>query len=1661
MKTKISKRLLSILLAALMVITSVPLMSITALADSNAIDEALAEVETAMASFEDLLAVDGALYSNVSPAYEAYVACQKAVDAYTYGGETNALDGVAEALENAISEIEEFTGKTGTAIPTFPTSTESDMQGYAGSAYNNVLYAPQATVQSVTSSDVGGVVHRTYYATDAVLLYDGVNDTILPVLMSAALGTSGDGYNKTRYIWSGYPSDSSGNDYGDWAFEQNWASGNGNDANWNWNWWAGNWGGPGGQVSSYGYAAYNNATGVVGTYSTSVRSGALPSQSRSGNIFSGYTYTEGSQVYMANALKLEVAPTGTSADYTPYWYITTGGDNNNDYSITQATSAIHVVNYKSLTDALSTNGEKMKTIDLADYSEGGLADYFAAMDAATSWDPNTYFTDGNGYDTCVSDMEALISDMNNASTTLTDSDSYATLRSAMSSAVRTVYAAGNVNDDESLKYTEDSWAAFAEAYEAAQTVMADVNDNGYISEECETLATTLTEAYKALVYKALVVDTTELEALIDAFESYADIFTDETYANALEVIAAAKTAVWGSEDNYGVAADALALTDDNQQIVDDQVTLVQNAIYALRISPDAVLMTSYGRYSLNTAIDLQENVKDNQSDYSNYSTFATAISNANELIYDMANDDLTDYDTQYANYIAAIEAVVEAYNSLEKSFTAIDDGTIAQQGKTTTMKALTGSDKGKQSVEFAYTRSAIIFKTNHEDSDYVYGSGDITFGCNIQSRNTNMLDSITLNATADEINGQDGKNHINSNSAVSNVKPTALTDDEKATYAGCTSYGNISLENIRYTGTTDNNETSYILTTSDGTQVTDEDTAMAMDLTDIIGTTDGVSANPAYGGVFVKSSDGEFAYSYLTSDLTVSVSGSEEIEDLAVTDVPTSTDYKVSGTNFGAVTVHNCQNTTLFAMYNWYTSASTGETIQTTATVIDISYLVDLVSQCNELLDDAAMYTDDSWSTFTSALESAQSNLNYTLLTAAQITTQCQNRYTTLWNARNDLVVKTLDVTFSYKDADGNDTSTVLGVTYGETLSADDVAAIDVPDYVLDGYTYTFAGWDSEVSYDAVVRDVTYTATYTSSLNQADWTAYNTARATLIGLLTDYTYTADSLTAVANALAEQTSFFDYSDEAKEATMADMQTDIDTETTTLEDIVSLLVSTDIDYSAAVAAIAAIKAAYDEDAYDVSVLDFAYTESVDIFSGDTADITVIGYTYDSQSALDAAIEAAVESLNSLMTYTVYLNGTAVGTYEYGETATINSEDGSDVAWTYSYAAPSNEYTQSIEKYMGISASLEFIVKGNTYLTTTATESTDEDCYVVKFVANLGGNQTRTFAIEYVTDGEVTMPQFPTYAYYTPSSTYTTGEAVGDTVTITADTTFVLYYSVNTSDTYTIDFFDTLDSFCGIYNKGISSSSECCTEEYIVSYNELVELESADAYCWTINTHYGEEGVDTYRIIAYGTSYSFYACESYTIEDVDADGLAIVAMTYEEYADTITSATNTESSDPNYGGLDDEATDYLVDSLGNPILLVSKDGLYYTEMPDLTPDVSALEDTVIPIYDEDGNNSKFSMIGTFTLPDGYTLVECGFLFTNTAGADLTIENVGTDGVARMKSSQYTCGNQFVINVKYSGTDYSFKYKPYLIAKDSSGNLVTYYGKESSMLNTADVYA
>lgn len=1570
MKTKVSKRILSVLLAALMIITSVPItvFAFDVSADIDAAkDPAVIEVTDAMTAYEKKM--DGKVYTNMSAAYNAYVDAQKAVDSYIYGGVSNALEGKADALTKAIANMGEFTAYKGNGVARIGSST------VPSDAYTNLLYADGSAATDYSVGVEAGKLSGTLkygcfgyiYYPETVLLYDGSTSS-MPVISGYA-NTNKRYKTQPRVMYT---------TTGNLAFKDYWKG------------------------YSDGFV-WSTATNYQIGYSDNTWRGSMTCDNNSTKrSYSNTMYYTGTPT---TAL--------TTIDSTDWLF---GQDHNSATATMNLGTKIQIVNYKILVDAIANNTDRLN-LYVSDYTQGGMAALCAAFDRATSLDPNSYFTSGNRATECANEIQAAANGL--AVTPTKDSQNYQNLRRAMDAKM----AAYNNGVNNGL--TDESYAELKTAYENAMAIMR----NGYGNP---TGAQDAADILNGLVLQPdeQHVDTEALMALINAFESYEYIFTDDSYNAATEVVFAAKEAIWGAENKYGDPASSLLLSDENTAKVAAQVEAVGNAVKALRIDADAVVATQYGRHSLNDVIALAAAL--NPEDYSNYGDIQTAINKANEYIAKAAMTDLTDYTVQYNEYVAEIEKVMAAYNARKATFMSIPNGLAFKNDGINYLTDMTRNDQGTVGVGFSYTNKAVVFRKTHEALNTTYGSATIKMLSGIKNGSStplanNMLDSININASDDASTG-----YINGYSGASS-KPPALTDAQKAANPGCLTYaanGNstFALEKLRFAGRSDNNNCPRYFTLQDGTEIVygQDEIAYSTDLTEMLGTTDGVSSDPGRGGVFARTSNNDLATTYVNADMTLALPATNAPELTASTAPITVTNY-VMRTNFSAVVLRNVQNMSAVSGYERFTSVTNNEKIYTQVEVIDISYLVDLINMCNNLLKtDSAKYTDVSLKNFTDALSKAQEELDYNnaTMTSNTIVDRCKTRYTNLWDAYQALELKKLAVTFNYKNADGTDASTVINVTPGHSLSeyADEVNAISTPQWIsADGaYKYTFKEWSPAFDVNAaIIIDTTFTAVYDSESNLADFIAYNNAKATLLGKLTDETYTTADLQALNTAIGEM-KYFTYTDEQKAATMGTEQAAINAETAKLVELAENLTPSTVDVSSAKALVekAKAEAGIDEDVYNLGALDFSYTSDVTV-----GEETVVGLTFGSQDDVDAALRDALNASNlNKRVYTVYLNDVAVGTAEYGSPVIVDSngnfaKDVSDmdadisdnakqVAWSYSYAAPSRNNAKSEPKYMLTASSLGFIVKGDTYLT-TANAAENEEGFVVKFATNDG----KVFDVKYTTNGSVTVPAAPNYAFYTFTG-YEGGYQAGDTVAVTENMTITAIYAADAATRFDVNYYESPDNFWD----GSAAYSDSC------AYEKLVTLSRSDAYCWAYVSESNDE-YDEYVILAYGTEYSFNVCRN----------IDIISFSLEQFKTCVT----------------DGATYFFYDGAGNLIEAEMDSATGEMIIPEVAT-VSVL-DEVVPVYNSSNKLSKFSMIGTFALPEGYEIVEAGILFTSQQGSDLKVENVGKNGIARFKASRYNAGNQFVQNVwaPSDGRVVSFDYAAYAIVKDANGNLKTIYSK------------
>ena len=1049
-------------------------------------------------------------------------------------------------------------------------------------------------------------------------------------------------------------------------------------------------------------------------------------------------------------------------------------------------------------------------------------------------------------------------------------------------------------------------------------------------------------------------------------------------------------------------------TDENTQIVADQTAAVLAAIPALRINHDLHITSGTHYVSWNSILASYEAL--DGSKYVNFDTLVQAVSAAKFEMAALDNKDMTTPEQLLADYTAVLEKILTAYDALEFSFTELPNGTVATNAEhlivgSPNSKSASGSMvndtqiSGSVALGFSFPNNAVMIRTSHEATTFNLGDMMLFFGSwrdyghqllffNLNDTVTGEGDTGELVARAigagqtpslkdTDVDEYVTKKNIKPGNAIKTSGTAAATWELKDLYA-------VEVDN----------KTDAFAVDASGNRINDKSTNV-LDIATSVASNNQGTQNVLF--VHGKGGSGNFGGNTYAGAYTMSVAKDNASTKLTTTTLPNKKIYTVSG-NVGAVTRLSYQ-----PLSAWTTLRHDVQNYSVTATVVDIAYLFDLIDQCSALTD-SNKYTEASWTKFADALRKAKGQMAYNTMTADEILTEAKTRYTTLLRAYNALELNTFTLTFNYKDANGNDTSkTIKNVEYGANLKAQ-ADTVDVTDYKKGGYSYTFTGWDPEITDSMLVTGaVTYTAQYSSTMDNADFSALDAA-VTKLTTLADKTYAASDLEGVA-ALIKGLTYYHYDADQRAATMGDKQTEIDAETAKVN-AYSISAST-LDLSAAEAALAKAQDGKDSDAYDLSAITgFELYKTVTVNGKD-----IVGIAYKDMNSLNAAIQALLESLQP-MTYNVYLNGTPLGTYNYGARIEVNGDGtvstnddietetgAAKYAWYYSYNSVQVAQTTA-PKYMTTAPSYGFVVKGNTYLTTEKADS-DEANYVVTFVNGINGH---VFDVVY-TSGSVTMPTAPACAFYTFSG-YDIGAAAGSKINVTGDTTITAQYDVTNIATFNISVLnvnqDTVINKTFNYNDLVTYTDE--SAEIWVKY--LGELEGSYVNPSTGQTETVQRS--TFVIVGYGKTLTLRACE-----DAEYD-----AYTLSDWQ----------------GILEDQETCNVLDNDTNGASSSTRNGI-----------VKA--------------STKFSMIGNFALPENAKAVEYGMLFTTAAGKTLTLENASTDSsIKRLKASKHTGENdnygQYVVSIKSTSLSgsYDLTYRSYVTYTLNGKNYTVYADKAVS---------
>lgn len=654
MKTKLSKRLLSMLLAVMMVVTSIPMMAFTVFADdTDAVTKAIADYQTKM---------NGTVYTNMTAAYNAYVKAEQALDAYNYGGaNVSVLTSAANDLTAATNAMQPWIPTKASATVTMPDDTAAVDSKYAA----NILYAVAPGTTSVLTNNK--FMFQGALSSRAVFLYDG-SDIKMPVMVS--WHNDGGLFDGSRKAFAWYPTDNGTNSTTDNAMFQlsgKWQGKSGLKKSKNDNTGAG----------TFNWTTAMSYTNYWGGYnSTNTKDSVAEDQGRNnGYTWWGYgntlNYVGGADGF-TNGLK------STTIGWYGYSNETATNKNNGADHYLQNTATYYVIDYKTPVDTANSDTNKAKIAgNVADYTEGGLSAVLAAYDKITI-DLNSYDYASNTANQATTVAKQLADGAAelNAAVPVKDADGYAALRTAIKDSKATF-------NDGSKGYTEESWGVFDTAYNEAVAIFANIQTTGYDnSANAKVAAGNLNTARINLKKDFVPVETDLLEIIIknaDVAIANKDVFTADSYvaANLEALVAEAKATIWanGTFDNQ---AAKIPLTDENTALVAQYEKSIKDAVAMLKPNNDTKVVSA-NNYSLNSAIEYAGTF--NAADYANYSEVTKAVAEAqknfvgNPIAINAAEKD------SVANGITLYQSNVRdiyiAILNLRPAFSKIQNGTVA------------------------------------------------------------------------------------------------------------------------------------------------------------------------------------------------------------------------------------------------------------------------------------------------------------------------------------------------------------------------------------------------------------------------------------------------------------------------------------------------------------------------------------------------------------------------------------------------------------------------------------------------------------------------------------------------------------------------------------------------------------------------------------------------------------------------------------------------------------------------------------------------------------------------------------------------------------------------------------------------------------------------
>ena len=1391
-----------------------------------ALQKAIGIYETKMSNLSN---ANTGMYTNMLPAYNAYVKACAALEASEYGNNTDAtadFDTLAQDLLAKTLKMTEWvdtvTGKYQSKVPSFSYTDAASMQSSWKDFYNNIIYTENCTSSNSDSSDdknpaglagefdtTEGLRVQLYYP-NTILLYDGSETGArMPVMLMGKNNTR----KSDRYIFRCYPTTDGAGKFNegavfvgnDGAFLS--LSKKLTDSQYAWK------GEDGGDHNRLDFGAARNSTYRIGASSdekfTSYKfANVLDWGSYKGfwNAYAtgfmvdntGFEYQIGKQYKGGDGIGImEVA--------TKWAYYGSGDSSKSDscndtvrgyMGSDKLKHHIYVVNYKAIVDATKNTDTRQRLANVSDYKEGGLSSVISAISKATSFDVNSVTIDNISEKN--KEITAFIDAAKAAPTADVDMNSYAKLQSEILTSKK-IYVRGN---EDNKNYSAESWTAFENAYKnAVNTVSGFYNKTadtyGIVTKDANTLYTTLQQARLDLVLNKTVVDTTVLQYAIDnadAILNNMNYFVDSTIdePGLAKLISDAKKAVWGRESDYGFDPSKIEDTEQNRAIVADYLDKIVAEVNKAVIDITAVV-PEYN-YNINTAIEAGKSFESAKDQYGNYNVLASAVTTAEQYrdaIPTINARIKNQVSVAIKNYISIVNAIGDAIAALRPSFRLIETGTQAQRGTVITTR-FTAARSDQFSYQWTHPTDRIYFITDSNEHNEAINTTWTAYNAQTGTDFETILDSINVKGDTTTESGELTSGYRTGWDWPSDFSmPQSQINLLK---------GNLGLVVPGMTVTWNN----FKVTKRSGAQGLGIDAAgnvvsndaMDTDFTSVLAVTEGLSRRP--GGIMAKS--GEAVFSNTVNFNIPSTADKALIAENKPSAISARLDSNNLGLNMGLVFMWRYTGS---LVNNWTGYSYARNMYDLDIGFVNVSTLFRLIDQYEDtaFLATANNYTTKSWNDLQAAVANGKGDMDYGNMTYDQIVTECDTRYNNILKAAKNLTApasnaRLKEIYNKAKDVYDNKKATVKPDCWDAFALAYESAASKYNNEYSDLNVRNYDESEQE-AIDAVAQKLE--DAYNALIYVADFTPVDNAVNELAASVASYKYTAESIKSLQTALDNLT-YFSKTKEERAVLYTD-QMDLNGESnsldnkltitqginkeamTTIPALKSLLVEATIDTAALDGAKADARAKKnDPDAYNQDKITEALNKLNAYDKVTLATENIYAAKYTSQDALDADVQAALEGIK-LNIYTINVDGAPYGEFEYGEEITVPSNEGK-VDWYYESTSPTSS---TAKKYMTTDDAITFVVKGNTNLTTKKASNTQT--YKVTYVNGINSipyavdyvpaGSSITVGTQYGTTNAYTVPQV---AYYDFTNYTANGNIVksGDPLTINANTVITANYN-----------------------------------------------------------------------------------------------------------------------------------------------------------------------------------------------------------------------------------------------------------------------------------------